>query len=159
MASISPDVMSSSVREAFVSLTFTEYKIWGSDRKGVLFRLFKEFGYENRHVEEFFKIVRSEIAIRRQGLTSINGVEGLSVSGRILAFGPNSTTYDGCAETQSSGFFDSDDVPPPELWIGVCDGQLYSFVPHMFLPRASEGVDSSLGESLEWKTDIIDFDI
>jgi hypothetical protein len=52
--------------------------------------------------------------------------------------------------TESSGFFDSCGVPPPEFWVGFYDEILISFIPENFLYVANLGVDICMDDSLAW---------
>ena len=109
------------------------------------------------HLKLFFEVVEKVIKSRRALIGSSSA--GETVSGRYLFFDPSATMYDGLAEEQSSGFFDSDDTPPPEFWIGAKDGLLISFVPLEFISLADNGVINSMSESIEWSGDNITVDL
>tara|TARA_B100000745_G_C20130797_1_gene387491 strand:+ start:883 stop:1074 length:192 start_codon:yes stop_codon:yes gene_type:complete len=62
--------------------------------------------------------------------------------------------YDGVSELASSSFFDSDDSPPPEFWLGVEGDSLVSFIPEDYISRANEGVECCMGGCLAWGKEI-----
>jgi len=74
----------------------------------------------------------------------------LKLEGRWLCFDPYLTMYDSLAESESSGFFDSGDVPPPEFWVSVESNILISFIPKKFLKYACLGVDNCGSDCLYW---------
>lgn len=123
-------------------------EIWRLCEKGILFDIFQEYGDRGKHLNVYFEKIR-EVIGRRQSTSDQLGT-GLVLSGRYLLFDPSATMYDGLAEELSSGFFDSDDAPPPEFWVGIKDDLLVSFVPSDFIGSAAEGIDSCMSGCIEW---------
>lgn len=121
--------------------------IWSSMDKGLLFKLFKQYGNTGEHILFFSESV-NQIILKRKKFKS-NVAEGV-VHGRILEFDPNATMYDGIAEDCTEGFFDSDDVPPPEFWIGMQNEKLLSFIPSELCERADVGVRNCISGCLVW---------
>src|SRR5262245_48074459 len=60
--------------------------------------------------------------------------------GRLLAFYPQATIFDGFAAIESDGFFDRANVPPWDTWIYLVDDFLISFVPQRFIDNAQCGL-------------------
>jgi len=123
--------------------------LWELEEKGFLFKLFQNRKSNGNHLAVFFNKVELVIDARRQLISSCkNSIE--NTDGNFLLFDPSSTMYDGLSEEVSSGFFDPDDVPPPEFWIGIVDEQLVSFIPSEYFELANSGVDSCMSGCLEW---------
>lgn len=77
--------------------------------------------------------------------------------GKIWALTIGDQLSDGMAEGETGGFFDACDTPPPEFWITFENGVLYSFIPVEFFSMVDDGIAISIGESLQWVTDLIYF--
>ena len=126
--------------------------IWHFSEKGILFKLFQKYGGSGDHLSIFFKHVHEVIKRRKNMLMKADNKSTLI--GRYLIFDPSATMYDGLAEEVSSGFFDSDDVPPPEFWVGVKGNLLISFIPSDFITSADEGIESSMSGCIEWSGEL-----
>jgi hypothetical protein len=79
--------------------------------------------------------------------------------GRLLAYFPDATLADGAAETQSRGFFDGNNTPPWDTWVGLfrsdsldpSDGiYLISYVPANLLRFANEGIEVNPEQCIQW---------
>ena len=125
--------------------------LWRLADKGFLYAEFRSGSDPEKLVERIERILY-EIESSRKEKLGDRCCFGKEV-GRILIFDPFATMYDGVAEEATNGFFDADDTPPPEFWIGLDRGRLVVFIPEMFLALASVGVESCLGGSLEWGGD------
>ncbi|ESK53978.1 hypothetical protein [Acinetobacter tjernbergiae] len=80
----------------------------------------------------------------------------LKLEGKILAFNVHSTMFDSLGESETGGFIDGCDTPPPEFWIYFDGENLYSFIPAEFIEIVNSAIEVSMGESLKWKTDLIE---
>ena len=88
-------------------------ELWSIYNKGFLYRSFK--ANSDKHLFEFGQVVNEVISDKDNRLKHSDVSHALD--GEWLCFDPSSTMYDEVAEESSSGFFDSDDVPPPEFWV------------------------------------------
>lgn len=57
-------------------------------------------------------------------------------------------TYDCLLAGDSHGFFEEDDLPPPELWVDYADDFIITVIPPAFLPMIESWVDCNF--SFEW---------
>src|SRR4030095_14369286 len=62
------------------------------------------------------------VALERSRRLSLSGKRSLPpvtslCGGRLLAYFPNDNLFDGFAEVQSKGFFDVNNIPPPDTWV------------------------------------------
>lgn len=122
--------------------------LWCLTDRGFLFKLFQESNATGKHVDSFAEVI-NQVIKDRQGKIK-QSCKGRVVAGRILTFDPSATMYDGISEEVTGGFFDSDDLPPPEFWVGMVGEKLAAFIPSVFISRASEGVECCMGGCLEW---------
>jgi len=125
-------------------LEFSE--LWSIYNKGFLYRLFK--ANSDKHLFEFGQVVNEVISDKNNRYKHSDVPQTLD--GEWLCFDPSSTMYDEVAEESSSGFFDSDDVPPPEFWVCFDNELLISFIPSEFLDVANQGIDNCISGSLFW---------
>src|SRR5262245_17608785 len=70
--------------------------------------------------------------------------------GRLLAFYPQVTIFDGFAAIESDGFFDRANVPPWDTWIYFIDDFLISFVPQRFIDNAERGLITNAEQCIVW---------
>lgn len=123
--------------------------IWALYNKSFLYRFFKtNDSGETGYLAEFNKTVNMIISDKKNRLKGHKTSSLLA--GKWLCFDPSSTMYDELAEEESLGFFDSDDVPPPEFWVCIDNDLLISFIPSKFLDVANLGVDCCISGSLFW---------
>lgn len=80
--------------------------------------------------------------------------------GRLLVYEPDDNLFDGAAQMASDGFFDVDNVPPWDTWLGyiyeeqfkrVC---LLSWVPPVFLALADDGIEANPELCIRWAVDV-----
>ena len=115
--------------------------LWTLAEQGLLYRCFSE---ADNYLDEFFREVNAVVAKKEYRDNSER------LSGRWLYFDPPTSMYDGFASTFSNGFFDKDDVPPPEVWVGCDKDKLVCFVPEQFVEQAESGIEQHISGSLEW---------
>ena len=82
------------------------------------------------------------------------------IHGRLMVFFPTMNLRDGYAELLSEGFFDGDNTPPWDTWIGYFDdrperayGYLLAYVPEPFLELANAGIEGNPEECIVWLSD------
>ena len=82
--------------------------------------------------------------------------------GRLLCYYPDANLADGAAEFVSGGFFDGDNVPPWDTWVGLYGADhddsgygvyLISYVPEIFVQAASVGIDVNPEACIVWLYD------
>ena len=104
--------------------------------------------------EDHFHIVRHVVIARSNALNkpTVSTVP----SGRFLVYEPALGMYDCLAEGESDGFFDSNDCPPWDLWVGFirddrsCSRYVLSWIPDYLLDVVQSGIDATSGGSLYW---------
>ena len=88
--------------------------------------------------------------------------------GRILLYEPENNLFDGAAMVASRDFFDVDNVPPWDTWLGYIHGTwehttthakfthlyLLSWVPPAFLALAGDGVWANPEQCIRWAVDV-----
>lgn len=75
--------------------------------------------------------------------------------GRLLAFAPSESLFDGCAEQETGGFLNTENAPPWDTWIGVIreiTGREYvlSWIPSAFVELVSLGIEVNPEECIWW---------
>lgn len=112
------------------------------------------------------------VALERSRRLSLSGKRSLPpvaslCGGRLVAYFPNDNLFDGCAEVESKGFFDVDNIPPHDTWVWMvrnsrirqlADGRnweheanyLVAWVPPDFIQLAGRGVDANPEECVLW---------
>ena len=88
--------------------------------------------------------------------------DGLA-GGRLLAYLPEEQLSDGAAELETHGFFDEDNVPPCDTWVGLfangaeyrsyASDVLISWVPAEFVALAEQGINVNPEECIKWLAD------
>lgn len=106
---------------------------------------------------DHFHIVR-KVMISRASELDKNDSAKVPVSsallGRILVYEPILGMYDCLAEGETDGFFDANDCPPGDLWIGfIRDAKtsyVLSWIPDYLIDVTESGIDVTCGGSLYW---------
>ena len=87
--------------------------------------------------------------------------------GRLLAYFPDESLADGAAQTESKGFFDTDNIPPYDTWVWMVrivrafdyrDGgqgelvayYLVAWVPPDFIKLVSRSVKANPEDCIQW---------
>jgi hypothetical protein len=74
--------------------------------------------------------------------------------GKLLAFFPDETLCDGAAEMVSYGFFDVDNVPAWDTWVGIFRDYdreyIVSYIPNQFVSLVEEGTDVNPEDCIPW---------
>jgi hypothetical protein len=84
-------------------------------------------------------------------------------AGRLLAYEPFASLWDGAAEVESGGFFDDDNTPPWDTWVAWIsrgaehprskyrgDGYILCWVPEALLVLAAGGIWANPEECILW---------
>lgn len=74
----------------------------------------------------------------------------LAKGGRLLLYFPLENLADGAAQVNSAGFYDVDNVPPWDIWIGFSRGALISWVPPTLIEIAQMGIDANPENCIQW---------
>ena len=99
--------------------------------------------------------------LQQQNVKPITKDRGLRL-GRLLCYFPEANLADGAAEVASEGFFDINNIPPWDTWVGLYRSDLLdvghkvyliSYVPEMFLRHAGKGVDVNPEQCIMWLHD------
>jgi hypothetical protein len=70
--------------------------------------------------------------------------------GRVLLYWPAENLACGAAEVASKGFFDADNVPPWDIWVGFSERTLVSWVPPMLVDVVQMGIDANPEQCIQW---------
>lgn len=81
--------------------------------------------------------------------------------GRLLCYYPDANLADAAAAVQSAGYFDNENVPPWDTWVGLYssggprsyDIYLISYVPRTFIERATAGIEVNPERCIAWLSD------
>lgn len=81
----------------------------------------------------------------------------------MLIFFPDRTLSDGAAEAETRGYFDADNVPPWDTWVGVFEEHvngerekkvyLVTWVPPIFVESVSRAIDVNPEGCIQWLED------
>jgi hypothetical protein len=93
-----------------------------------------------------------EVVTLRAGFVAGNIDEQLlsDGGGRFLLYRPSENLACGAADASSNGFFDTNNVPPWDLWLGFSDGALVSWIPPDLVDVAAMGVFVNPEECIKW---------
>lgn len=96
--------------------------------------------------------------LQQQNVKSIKTDRELK-RGRLLCYFPDANLADGAAELASEGFFDLNNVPPWDTWVGLYQSDLQdasrkvyliSYVPEAFIQHAGRGIEVNPEECIMW---------
>jgi hypothetical protein len=80
-------------------------------------------------------------------------------NGRLLVYFPEQNLFDGAAEQETNGFFDDDNQPPWDTWIGFFEDEgrdpslstyLVAWIPSPFVSLAARGIDVNPEQCIAW---------
>ena len=79
------------------------------------------------------------------------------LDGRLLIYRPDENLCDGAAESETRGFFDVDNIPPWDTWVGFYPNEsdqiardLICYIPKVFVPLAQRGIDVNPEACINW---------
>lgn len=73
-----------------------------------------------------------------------------NAGGRLLLYRPSENLACGAAEVSSNRFFDTNNVPPWDIWLGFSEGTLVSWVPPGLVDVAQMGIYVNPEECIRW---------
>jgi hypothetical protein len=93
-----------------------------------------------------------EVVTQRAGLVAgfVNEQSVSDEGGRFLLYWPSENLACGAAEASSNGFFDQNNVPPWDLWLGFSNRTLVSWVPLALVDVAAMGIFVNPEECIRW---------
>jgi hypothetical protein len=99
-------------------------------------------------VESRAQSVGTRPAVQREGLLDLHG-------GRLAVYFPAEQLDDGAAEFETDGFFDVQDTPPWDTWVGlyhdrVRGAYLISWVPEPLVVLAARGISANPIQCIAW---------
>jgi hypothetical protein len=95
----------------------------------------------------------NELVVKRARLLKQERTEVVSEyaeGGRLLLYFPQENLADGAARVNSGGFYDDDNVPPWDIWVGFSRGALISWVPPALIEVAQMGIDANPENCIRW---------
>lgn len=102
--------------------------------------------------EAVIGVVERRSTLLKSRLSADHMKLGTALSGRLLRYEPRENVSDGASRYASNGFFDPNDAPPWDTWVGYSDGTLTSWVPDPLVPLAQAGIDANAVDCIGWKT-------
>jgi hypothetical protein len=110
----------------------------------------------------YFDAVGLVLAWRQTALGPVTPTQSLR-GGRLLLYFPDAELADGAAEVESQGFFDVNNSPPWDTWVGIFTDEapesdsyatyLLSWVPPELIPLAQRGIAVNPEECIAWLDD------
>ncbi|WP_263359095.1 hypothetical protein [Acidicapsa ligni] len=93
-----------------------------------------------------------EVVTLRAGFVAANVDEQFvnDEGGRFLLYTPSENLACGAADASSNGFFDTNNVPPWDLWLGFSGRTLVSWIPPPLVDVAAMGVFVNPEECIRW---------
>ncbi len=119
-------------------------------------------------VSNRFDAMKRVASNRQHLLMSVKGAldsdakpdHGILQGGRLLIFFPDGTLSDGAAEASSHGYFDGENGPPWDTWVGVFSDEtmprntgndyLISWVPPIFFDMVEAGLRDNPESCIQW---------
>ena len=110
-------------------------------------------------------VVNYTVSLRASQVSCDHSVLGLTIEsaprGRLLAYRPDSETWDQLASSESHGFLDGCSCPPWSVWIGWIDKRyfgvseefLVAWVPADFVEAVSRSVSCATTDQVVWLSD------
>jgi hypothetical protein len=103
----------------------------------------------------------TDAAVR--SVPAVQSIDDLG-GGRLLVYFPDLELADGAAEAETNGFFDVNDAPPWDTWVGLFSDPeltgegaagvyLVSWVPAEITALVQKGLDVSMTECIAWLED------
>lgn len=113
---------------------------------------------EDLPLSEIERTVRNVVDRRHKLLTAggktIKDWDSVLGHGRLIAFYPQQTLFDGAAALETDGLIDANNVPPWDLWACFVDDFLVSFIPDALVASFNCAVIVNPEQSLLWLTDV-----
>lgn len=111
-----------------------------------------------RHLEPNRKETVGSVAMQRNwGIRDNRAMPPHRIEGRLLGYPPDDTLWDGASEGATGGFFDVEDAPPWDLWLGYvveAGGRgrdyLVCWIPPALVQTADDGIIVNPVDCLFW---------
>jgi hypothetical protein len=103
--------------------------------------------------ESDWAIAVDEVILKRSGMLTQGWTEQVSEyskGGRLLLYFPEENLACGAAQVSSGGFYDLDNVPPWDIWVGFSGGALLSWAPPALIEIAQMGIDVNPETCIRW---------
>ena len=109
----------------------------------------------------YLDAVHNVVTLRRRpkALVMKDPLEG----GRLMVYFPGADLADGAAEQETKGFFDVNNAPPWDTWVGFFRDSsgsdtsyaqyLVAWIPQVFVSLAQSGIDVNPERCIEWLDD------
>ena len=98
-----------------------------------------------------WQVAVESVLSKRQCLVETSGNAERS---RLLCFEPYQSLSDGSSMMASSGYFDCNNIPPWDTWVGGQFGKhevkIFSLVPHLFSKQVEEGISVNPEGCIYW---------
>ena len=104
--------------------------------------------------QETQAIINELAGKRAQLLNSRRSEQSLDDIGRVLVFMPHDSLSDGFARQETDGFFDDDNAPAWDTWIGYVDDHLLAWVPSALVELVGWGIQVNPEQCILWATDL-----
>ena len=78
----------------------------------------------------------------------------LRLDGRLFAFLPLLTLFDGVSEDETEGFIDETNTPPWDTWVTMIDDVLISWIPPSMIQRVQSAIVCNAEECIAWLSDL-----
>jgi hypothetical protein len=102
-------------------------------------------------------IVRMVAGSRRTNVKADHETAGGRIEGRLLRYSPDESLFDGAAEQVTNGFFDWNNEPPWDLWLGYVVekserrwGYVVCWIPPTFVQAAADGIEVNPEGCIDW---------
>jgi hypothetical protein len=95
----------------------------------------------------------ARVVARRGEVVGANSADKHTVDvehGRLLLYYPTENLADGAAQYSSNGFFDTNNIPPWDIWVGFSDWTLVSWVPPSLIAAVQMGIDANPENCIRW---------
>jgi hypothetical protein len=95
----------------------------------------------------------AEVVAKRSRLVdqvSVDEHTAYASSGRLLLYWPEENLACGAAQVSSGGFFDTDNVPPWDIWVAYEERVLISWVPPGLIGIVEMGIDANPENCIQW---------
>jgi hypothetical protein len=139
-------------RNAMVLLGQIRDALGPMDRKLRSAELKPSFGLDAFTDDALWAKAVAEVVERRSQLTAGTSAEkrDTNLGGRMLLYTPSENLACGAAEVSSNGFFDVNNVPPWDIWVGFSEKTLVSWVPPALLDVAQMGIYVNPEGCIRW---------
>ncbi len=98
--------------------------------------------------------VVTRVVERRGSILGTQKCASLVCDGRLFAFLPRVSLFDGVSEDETDGFIDETNTPPWDTWVTMADDVLISWVPSAMIVRVQAAIVCNAEECIAWLSDL-----